>query len=81
MADSAVNIAMDSRASVQVGFPTKRLNIHELSRHLDNDVQYWLTYASTDPRDQSNRQQPVIGARERAVLIKDYLTLVGSLVA
>ncbi|KAF1336357.1 reverse transcriptase, partial [Globisporangium splendens] len=50
MADSAANLAMDTRASTQVHFPTQRAAFNNLTQDLDNDVMHWLMRSSEDPR-------------------------------
>ncbi|KAF1335836.1 reverse transcriptase, partial [Globisporangium splendens] len=42
MADSAANLAMDTRTSTQVHFPTQRAAFNNLTQDLDNDVMHWL---------------------------------------
>ncbi|KAF1327984.1 Ste/ste11/cdc15 protein kinase, partial [Globisporangium splendens] len=42
MADSAANLAMDTRTSTQVHFPTHRAAFNNLTQDLDNDVMHWL---------------------------------------
>ncbi|KAF1324370.1 hypothetical protein FI667_g9890, partial [Globisporangium splendens] len=42
MADSAANLAMDTRTSTQVHFPTHRATFNNLTQDLDNDVMHWL---------------------------------------
>ncbi|KAF1336414.1 reverse transcriptase, partial [Globisporangium splendens] len=63
MADSAANLAMDTRTSTQVHFPTQRAAFNNLTQDLDNDVMHWLVRSSEDPREsvkasngQSNRK-------------------------
>ncbi|KAF1321520.1 reverse transcriptase, partial [Globisporangium splendens] len=50
MADSAANLAMDTRTSTQVHFPTHRAAFNNLTQDLDNDVMHWLVRSSEDPR-------------------------------
>ncbi|KAF1327407.1 hypothetical protein FI667_g7687, partial [Globisporangium splendens] len=50
MADSAANLAMDTRTSTQVHFPTHRAAFNNLTQDLDNDVMHWLMRSSEDPR-------------------------------
>ncbi|KAF1319929.1 reverse transcriptase, partial [Globisporangium splendens] len=50
MADSAANLAMDTRTSTQVHFPTHRAAFNNLTQDLDNDVMHWLMRRSEDPR-------------------------------
>ncbi|KAF1319879.1 reverse transcriptase, partial [Globisporangium splendens] len=73
MADSAANLAMDTRTSTQVHFPTQRAAFSNLTQDLDNDVMHWLMRSSEDPRSLDNTRQPHIGLREHAILAKDYL--------
>ena len=47
MADAAANLAMDSRSSTQVLYPTARSGWAVLSTHLNGDVAQWQ--ASTHP--------------------------------
>ncbi|KAF1324373.1 reverse transcriptase, partial [Globisporangium splendens] len=42
MADSAANLAMDTRTSTQVHFLTHRAAFNNLTQDLDNDVMHWL---------------------------------------
>ncbi|KAF1329784.1 Tetratricopeptide repeat-containing domain, partial [Globisporangium splendens] len=70
MADSAANLAMDTRTSTQVHFPTHRAAFNNLTQDLDNDVMHWLMRSSEDPRSLDNTRQPHIGPREHAILIK-----------
>ncbi|KAF1335920.1 reverse transcriptase, partial [Globisporangium splendens] len=49
MADSAANLAMDTRTSTQVHFPTQRAAFNNLTQDLDNDVMHWLMRSSEDP--------------------------------
>ncbi|KAF1323740.1 reverse transcriptase, partial [Globisporangium splendens] len=53
MADSAANLAMDTRTSTQVHFPTHRAAFNNLTQDLDNDVMHWLMRSSEDPRQSS----------------------------
>ncbi|KAF1329812.1 putative dynein regulator, partial [Globisporangium splendens] len=53
MADSAANLAMDTRTSTQVHFPTQRAAFNNLTQDLDNDVMHWHMRSSEDPRHQS----------------------------
>ncbi|KAF1324814.1 hypothetical protein FI667_g9627, partial [Globisporangium splendens] len=80
MADSAANLAMDTRTSTQVHFPTDRAAFNNLTQDLDNDVIHWLMRSSEDPRSLDNTRQPHIGRREHAILVKDYLALASDLV-
>ncbi|KAF1315281.1 reverse transcriptase, partial [Globisporangium splendens] len=73
MADSAANLAMDTRTSTQVHFPTHRAAFNNLAQDLDNDVMHWLVRSPEDPRSLDNTRQPHIGPREHAILVKDYL--------
>ncbi|KAF1335648.1 hypothetical protein FI667_g1271, partial [Globisporangium splendens] len=73
MADSAANLAMDTRTSTQVHFPTQRAAFNNLTQNLDNDVMHWLVRSSEDPRSLDNTRQLHIGPREHAILVKDYL--------
>ncbi|KAF1334172.1 reverse transcriptase, partial [Globisporangium splendens] len=73
MADSAANLAMDTRTSTQAHFPTHRAAFNNLTQDLDNDVMHWLVRSSEDPRSLDNTRQPHIGPREHAILVKDYL--------
>ncbi|KAF1334899.1 Camk/cdpk protein kinase, partial [Globisporangium splendens] len=73
MADSAANLAIDTRTSTQVHFPTQRAAFNNLTQDLDNDVMHWLMRSSEDPRSLDNTRQPHIGPREHAILVKDYL--------
>ncbi|KAF1319812.1 hypothetical protein FI667_g12887, partial [Globisporangium splendens] len=50
MADSAADLAMDTRTSTQVHFPTQRAAFNNLTQDLDNDVMHWLVRSSEDPR-------------------------------
>ncbi|KAF1324786.1 reverse transcriptase, partial [Globisporangium splendens] len=75
MADSAANLAMDTRTSTQVHFPTHRAAFNNLTQDLDNDVMHWLMRSSEDPRSSDNTRQPHIGPREHAILVKDYLAV------
>ncbi|KAF1327759.1 reverse transcriptase, partial [Globisporangium splendens] len=50
MADSAANLAMNTRTSTQVHFPTQRAAFNNLIQDLDNDVMHWLMRSSEDPR-------------------------------
>ncbi|KAF1315039.1 hypothetical protein FI667_g16252, partial [Globisporangium splendens] len=75
MADSAANLAMDTRTSTQVHFPTHRAAFNNLTQDLDNDVMHWLMRSSEDPRSLDNTRQPHIGPREHAILVKDYLAM------
>ncbi|KAF1333631.1 reverse transcriptase, partial [Globisporangium splendens] len=68
MADSAANLAMDTRTSTQVHFPTHRAAFNNLTQDLDNDVMHWLMRSSEDPRSLDNTRQPHIGPREHAIL-------------
>ncbi|KAF1314726.1 reverse transcriptase, partial [Globisporangium splendens] len=72
MADSAANLAIDTRTSTQVHFPTHRAAFNNLAQDL-NDVMHWLVRSSEDPRSLDNTRQPHIGPREHAILVKDYL--------
>ncbi|KAF1326203.1 reverse transcriptase, partial [Globisporangium splendens] len=72
MADSAANLAMDTRTSTQVHFPTQRAAFNNLTQDLDNDVMHWFMRSSEDPRSLDNTRQPHIGPREHAILVKDY---------
>ncbi|KAF1315103.1 Transmembrane protein, partial [Globisporangium splendens] len=58
MADSAANLAMDTRTSTQVHFPTQRAAFNNLTQDLDNDVMHWLMRSSEDPRSLDNTRQP-----------------------
>ncbi|KAF1333527.1 hypothetical protein FI667_g2696, partial [Globisporangium splendens] len=69
MADSAANLAMDTRTSTQVHFPTQRAAFNNLTQDLDNDVMHWLMRSSEDPRSLDNTRQPHIGPREHAILL------------
>ncbi|KAF1327297.1 hypothetical protein FI667_g7651, partial [Globisporangium splendens] len=69
MADSAANLAMDTRTSTQVHFPTHRAAFNNLTQDLDNDVMHWLMRSSEDPRSLENTRQPHIGQREHAILL------------
>ncbi|KAF1319828.1 reverse transcriptase, partial [Globisporangium splendens] len=80
MADSAANLAMDTRTSTQVHFPTQRAAFNNLTQDLDNDVMHWLMRSSEDPRSLDNTRQPHIGPREHAILVKDYLAFRSDLV-
>ncbi|KAF1333485.1 reverse transcriptase, partial [Globisporangium splendens] len=80
MADSAANLAMDTRTSTQVHFPTQRAAFNNLTQDLDNDVMHWLMRSSEDPRSLDNTRQPHIGPREHAILVKDYLAVRSDLV-
>ncbi|KAF1333490.1 reverse transcriptase, partial [Globisporangium splendens] len=80
MADSAANLAMDTRTSTQVHFPTQRAAFNNLTQDLDNDVMHWLMRSSEDPRSLDNTRQPHIGPREHAILVKDYLAIRSDLV-
>ncbi|KAF1321836.1 hypothetical protein FI667_g11698, partial [Globisporangium splendens] len=80
MADSAANLAMDTRTSTQVHFPTHRAAFNNLTQDLDNDVMHWLVQSSEDPRSLDNTRQPHIGPREHAILVKDYLAFRSDLV-
>ncbi|KAF1321154.1 Alpha- and gamma-adaptin-binding protein p34, partial [Globisporangium splendens] len=80
MADSAANLAMDTRTSTQVHFPTQRAAFNNLTQDLDNDVMHWLMRSSEDPRSLDNTRQPHIGPREHAILVKDYLAVGSDLV-
>ncbi|KAF1331570.1 reverse transcriptase, partial [Globisporangium splendens] len=80
MADSAANLAMDTRTSTQVHFPTQRAAFNNLTQDLDNDVMHWLMRSSEDPRSLDNTRQPHIGSREHAILVKDYLAFRSDLV-
>ncbi|KAF1333218.1 reverse transcriptase, partial [Globisporangium splendens] len=80
MADSAANLAMDTRTSTQVHFPTHRAAFNNLTQDLDNDVMHWLMRSSEDPRSLDNTRQPHIGPREHAILVKDYLAVRSDLV-
>ncbi|KAF1327318.1 reverse transcriptase, partial [Globisporangium splendens] len=73
MADSAANLAMDTRTSTQVHFPTQRVAFNNLTQDLDNDVMHWLMRSSEDPWSLDNTRQLHIGPREHAILVKDYL--------
>ncbi|KAF1330706.1 Vacuolar amino acid transporter 2, partial [Globisporangium splendens] len=75
MADSAANLAMDTRTSTQVHFPTQRAAFNNLTQDLDNDVMHWLVRSSEDPRSLDNTRQPHTGPREHAILVKDYLAM------
>ncbi|KAF1329359.1 reverse transcriptase, partial [Globisporangium splendens] len=66
-ADSAANLAMDTRTSTQVHFPTHRAAFNNLTQDLDNDVMHWLMRSSEDPRSLDNTRQPHIGPREHAI--------------
>ncbi|KAF1331733.1 putative gpi anchor protein, partial [Globisporangium splendens] len=48
MADSAANLAMDTRTSTQVHFPTQRAAFNNLTQDLDNDVMHWLMRTQDD---------------------------------
>ncbi|KAF1334849.1 reverse transcriptase, partial [Globisporangium splendens] len=50
MADSAANLAVDTRTSTQVHFPTQRAAFNNLTQDIDNDVMHWLMRSSEDPR-------------------------------
>ncbi|KAF1328105.1 reverse transcriptase, partial [Globisporangium splendens] len=80
MADSAANLAMDTRTSMQVHFPTQRAAFNNLTQDLDNDVMHWLVRSSEDPRSLDNTRQPHIGPKEHAILVKDYLAFRSDLV-
>ncbi|KAF1321592.1 reverse transcriptase, partial [Globisporangium splendens] len=80
MADSAANLAMDTRTSTQVHFPTQRAAFNNLTQDLDNDVMHWLMRSSEDPRSLDNTRQPHVGPREHAILVKDYLAFRSDLV-
>ncbi|KAF1317066.1 reverse transcriptase, partial [Globisporangium splendens] len=80
MADSAANLAMDTRTSTQVHFPTQRAAFNNLTQDLDNDVMHWLMRNSEDPRSLDNTRQPHIGPREHAIPVKDYLAFRSDLV-
>ncbi|KAF1331315.1 reverse transcriptase, partial [Globisporangium splendens] len=80
MADSAANLAMDTRTSTQVHFPTHRAAFNNLTQDLDNDVMHWLLRSSEDPRSLDNTRQPHIGPREHAILVKEYLAVRSDLV-
>ncbi|KAF1329544.1 reverse transcriptase, partial [Globisporangium splendens] len=73
MADSAANLAMDTRTSTQVHIPTQRAAFNNLTQDLDNDIMHWLVRSSEDPRSLDNTRQPHIGPREHDILVKDYL--------
>ncbi|KAF1329769.1 reverse transcriptase, partial [Globisporangium splendens] len=51
MADSAANLAMDTRTSTQVHLPTQRAAFNNLTQDLDNDVMHWLMRSSEEPRN------------------------------
>ncbi|KAF1326893.1 reverse transcriptase, partial [Globisporangium splendens] len=68
MADSAANLAIDTRTSTQVHFPTQRAAFNNLTQGLDNDVMHWLMRSSEDPRSLDNTRQPHIGPRKHAIL-------------
>ncbi|KAF1319850.1 reverse transcriptase, partial [Globisporangium splendens] len=59
MADSAANLAMDTRTSTQVHFPTQRAAFNNLTQDLDNDVMHWLMRSSEDPRHIYTPQLPL----------------------
>ncbi|KAF1324728.1 hypothetical protein FI667_g9605, partial [Globisporangium splendens] len=80
MADSAANLAMDTRTSTQVHFPTHRAAFNNLTQDLDNDVMHWLMRSSEDPRSLDNTRQPHIGPREHAIVVKDYSAVRSDLV-
>ncbi|KAF1315155.1 reverse transcriptase, partial [Globisporangium splendens] len=80
MANSAANLAMDTRTSTQVHFPTQRAAFNNLTQDLDNDVMHWLMRSSEDPRSLDNTRQPHIGPREHAIPVKDYLAFRSDLV-
>ncbi|KAF1319989.1 hypothetical protein FI667_g12704, partial [Globisporangium splendens] len=80
MADSAANLAMDTRISTQVHFPTQRAAFNNLTQDLDNDVMHWLMRSSEDPRSLDSTRQPHIGPRKHAILVKDYLAVRSDLV-
>ncbi|KAF1320195.1 Dmx protein 1, partial [Globisporangium splendens] len=80
MADSAANLAMDTRTSTQVHFPTQRADFNNLTQDLDSDVLHWLMRSSEDPRSLDNTRQPHIGPREHATLVEDYLAFRSDLV-
>ncbi|KAF1333629.1 reverse transcriptase, partial [Globisporangium splendens] len=80
MADSAANLAMDTRTSTQVHFPTQRAAFNNLTQDIDNDVMHWLMRSSEDPRSLDNTRQTHIGPREHAILVKDYLAFRSDLV-
>ncbi|KAF1319699.1 reverse transcriptase, partial [Globisporangium splendens] len=64
MADSAANLAMDTRTSTQVHFPTQRAAFNNLTQDLDNDVMHWLVRSSEDPRYKERGS-----AKKRAIFI------------
>ena len=41
MADAAANVAMDTKASIQVFFPTTRPELHTIVEHLASDLHQW----------------------------------------
>ncbi|KAF1329424.1 Fatty acyl-coa reductase, partial [Globisporangium splendens] len=55
MADSAANLAMNTRTSTQVHFPTQRAAFNNLTQDLDNDVMHWLMRSSEDPSNRRSR--------------------------
>ncbi|KAF1321862.1 reverse transcriptase, partial [Globisporangium splendens] len=78
MADSAANLAMDTRTSTQVHFPTHRAAFNNLTQDLDNDVMHWLMRSSEDPRQPACANLPHLqsgNAMHCAVLTKDLSTV------
>ncbi|KAF1326152.1 Leucine-rich repeat-containing protein 74, partial [Globisporangium splendens] len=59
MADSAANLAVDTRTSTQVHFPTQRAAFNNLTQDLDNDVMHWLMRSSEDPREVTGQMGPL----------------------
>ena len=41
MADTAANVAMDTKASMQAFFPTTRPELHTILEHLASDLHQW----------------------------------------
>ncbi|KAF1321842.1 reverse transcriptase, partial [Globisporangium splendens] len=88
MADSAANLAMDTRTSTQVHFPTHRAAFNNLTQDLDNDVMHWLMRSSEDPRpplclspfpvkhNPTSTMLDELGDEEHAAIVADALALI-----
>ncbi|KAF1314877.1 reverse transcriptase, partial [Globisporangium splendens] len=67
MADSAANLAMDTRTSTQVHFQTQRAAFNNLTQDLDNDVMHWLIKIKVD-KEHNTKNVQVLTAKVTELL-------------
>ncbi|KAF1325935.1 K+ channel protein, partial [Globisporangium splendens] len=75
MADSAANLAMNTRTSTQVHFPTQRAAFNNLTQDLDNDIMHWLMRSSEDPSPTQTPLFPGIKAAFAASILSSLSTM------